>query len=160
MVDEMCGNMLKRHDDLGYGREFNQVFTGFPKDVGFNSGLPAPQPDFTEGLRMEEYLPFPIHKYIEGAVLYKDNSRSLTPPHLAGEWKGPGKDMEKAALQAGYDGAALVYARNEALSYLGKSDPPGHAEVTTFTTDGTNINFYAHYAAPSKKDGTPGYHQY
>ncbi|PNY25066.1 Uncharacterized protein TCAP_04995 [Tolypocladium capitatum] len=67
--------------------------------------------------------------------------------------------MTEARLQSAYDGAALVYARNQALSYLGKSDPPGHAEITTFTTDGTNLNLYAHYAARSD-DGTFEYHQY
>jgi len=67
--------------------------------------------------------------------------------------------MEEARLQSAHDGAALVYARNQALSYLGKPDPPGHAEVTTFTTDGTNLNMYAHYAALSE-DGTLEYHQY
>ena len=35
----------------------------------------------------------------------------------------------------------------------GKFDPraPGHAQVSTFTTDGTNINFFAHYVAMSEK---------
>lgn len=28
----------------------------------------------------------------------------------------------------------------------------------TFTTDGTNLNFFAHYAAPSEDDGTLQYH--
>jgi hypothetical protein len=65
--------------------------------------------------------------------------------------------MKEAELQSAYGGAALVFARNKALSYLGKSDPPGHAEVTTFTTDGTNLNLYAHYADPSE-DGTLKYH--
>ncbi len=69
--------------------------------------------------------------------------------------------MEKAGLQARYDGAALVYARNQALSLVGKADPAGHAEVRTFTTDGTSINFYAHYAAPCDEDNnTLEYHQY
>ncbi len=68
--------------------------------------------------------------------------------------------MEGARLQSAYDGAALVYARNQALSYAGKPDPPGHAEVATFTTDGTTLNMYAHYAALSEDDGTLEYHQY
>ena len=67
--------------------------------------------------------------------------------------------MDEARLQSAYDGAALVYSRNNALAYIGESDPPGHAAVTTFTADGTNVNFYAHYAAPGK-DGTQKYHQY
>ncbi|KID89012.1 heterokaryon incompatibility protein, partial [Metarhizium majus ARSEF 297] len=159
MVVEVSGRLLKEYDDDGYLRVFNQPFTGFPKDVGFNNGLSAPQPDFVEGLEMEEFRPFPVDEHVEAAVLYRDNPGSLTLPHLAGEWKGRGKDMEKAMLQSRYDGAALVHARNQALSYLGKSDPLGHAEVTTFTTDGTNVNFYAHYAAPAE-DGTLEYHQY
>jgi len=68
--------------------------------------------------------------------------------------------MEEARMQSAYNRAALVHARNQALSYIGKPNPPSHAEVTTFTTDGTNLNFFTHYAAPSKKDGTLEYHQY
>lgn len=67
--------------------------------------------------------------------------------------------MDEARLQSAYDGAAFVYARNQALSYLGKPDPPGRAEVTTFTTDGSNLNLLANYATRSE-DGTLQYHQY
>ncbi|KAH8909326.1 hypothetical protein BR93DRAFT_868494, partial [Coniochaeta sp. PMI_546] len=158
MIVEVSGKLLKEYDDESYSRVFNQAFTGFPRDVGFNNGLSAPQPDFVEGLEMQEHDPFPIHKYLSGAVLYKDDPLSLTLPHLAGEWKGPDGKMEEATLQSGYDGAALVYARNEALAFIGRPDPPGQAEVRTFTTDGTNINFYTHYTVPSS-DGTLKYHQ-
>jgi len=34
--------------------------------------------------------------------------------------------MEEARLQGAYDGAALVYTRNQALSSVGKADPAGH----------------------------------
>jgi hypothetical protein len=67
--------------------------------------------------------------------------------------------MEEARLLSAYDGAAFVYARNQALTYLGKPDPPNYAKVTTFTTDSTNLNLYVHYAALSE-DGTFKYHQY
>ncbi|KAK3317388.1 hypothetical protein B0T19DRAFT_290949 [Cercophora scortea] len=151
--------LLKTYPNEGYKKAFNQAFTGFPEDVGFNNGLSAPQPGFVEGLRRREFLPFPIDKHVSGAVLYKDDPHSLTLPQLAGEWKGRGKNMEEARLQSAYNGAALVYARNQALSSIGKPDSPGHAEVTTFTTDGTSLNFLAHYATPSE-DGTLEYHQY
>lgn len=159
MVNRAGGMLLKNHDDEHYGIAFNQAFTGFPEDVGFNHGLSTPKPDFVEGLEMGEFDPFPIDEHVDGAVLHKDNPFSLTLPHIAGEWKGVGKDMEKARQQSAYDGAALVYARNQALSYLGTSDPPGHAQVATFTTDGTNLNLYAHYASLNE-DGVPKYHQY
>ncbi|EPE02347.1 hypothetical protein F503_03932 [Ophiostoma piceae UAMH 11346] len=159
MVVETSRHMLKEYDDDAYHQSFNRSFTGFPDDVGFNNGLSAPQPDFVEGLEMGEYDPFPVDEQVDGAVLYKDNPRSMTLPHLAAEWKGPGKNMEEARLQSAYDGAALVFARNQALSHIGKPDPPGHAEVTTFATDGTTLNLFAHYAAETE-DGTLEYHQY
>jgi hypothetical protein len=46
---EMGSKMLKQYPKEGYKKAFNQAFTGFPKDVGFNNGLSAPQPDFVEG---------------------------------------------------------------------------------------------------------------
>ncbi|KAH6630211.1 hypothetical protein B0J18DRAFT_93229 [Chaetomium sp. MPI-SDFR-AT-0129] len=160
MVVDTSRRMLKGYDDdEGYHQSFNQSFTGFPEGVGFNNGLSAPQPDFVEGLEKREYGPFPVDEHISGAVLYDDDPDSLALPHLAGEWKGRGKNMEEARLQSAYDGAALVFARNQALAHIGKPDPPGHAEVTTFATDGTTLNQYAHYAEESE-DGTTKYHQY
>ncbi|KAF4469534.1 heterokaryon incompatibility [Fusarium albosuccineum] len=159
MVVETTRRIIKDYDEEDYHQSFNQSFTGFPKDVGFNDGLSAAQPDYVEGLEKAVYGPFPIDEYIPGAVLYEDDPDSLALPHLAGEYKARGKNMEEARLQSSYDGAALVYARNQALSYMGRSDPPGLAKVTTFTTDGTTLNQYAHYAEESE-DGTTKYHQY
>lgn len=124
MVFEVGGRLLKKYDDKGYRRAFNQAFTGFPKDVGFSKGLSAPQPDFVEGLELQGYDPFPVHKHVCGAVLHKDNPRSVTLPHVAGEWKGPGKDMKEARLQSAYDGAALVYARSQPFPTGGNLTPP------------------------------------
>ncbi len=42
-------------------------------------------------------------------------------------------------MQSAYDGAAMVYARTQAFAYMGKPEPPSHASITTFTTDGTNL---------------------
>ncbi len=155
---EMAPLLKPYGGDDGYSREFNRPFTAMPKDVGFNNNLPAPQPDFIEGLEKPEYRPFPVDK-IPGAVLYRHDPDSLALPHLAGEWKGPGQNLEEARLQSAYGGAALVHGRNQALSAIGTPDPPGHANITTFTTDGTTLNFFAHYAAPAA-NGTPEYHQY
>ncbi|KAH9895520.1 hypothetical protein F4778DRAFT_275761 [Xylariomycetidae sp. FL2044] len=165
LVAETSGKLLKDYDDDGYSRVFNQAFTGFPPHENFNNGRsPPPQPDFAEGPERQEYEPFPIDNRIDGAVLYKDSPRSLTLPHLAGGWwtrRGQGKEMEEARRQSAFAGAALVYARTKALSYLGRSDPPGHAVITTFTTDGTTLNLFAHYAdAASRSDGQLLYHQY
>ncbi|CAK7229312.1 hypothetical protein SCUCBS95973_007178 [Sporothrix curviconia] len=151
--------LLKKYPEEPYKRIINKAFTAFPRDVGFNNGLSAPQPDYAEGLEMAEFLPVPIDEHISGAVLYGDTPRAVTLPHLAGEWKGRRGDMDEATLQSAYDGAALVYARNQAMAYQGRSDDAGHAHITTFTTDGTHVNLYAHYAV-STEDGTMQYHQY
>ncbi|KAJ2896994.1 hypothetical protein MKZ38_005057 [Zalerion maritima] len=161
MVFEVGGKLLKEYDDKGYKREFNRAFTNFPKNAGFNDGLSAPRPDFVEGLEMKGYLPFPVDTHVPGATLYKDDPRSITLPHVAGEWKGPTGDIREARMQSAYDGAALVHGRTQALAYMGKEDPPGHAAITTFTTDGTNLNLYAHYAAPLEENkDILEYHQY
>jgi hypothetical protein len=123
MVDEVVGWMLKRYDDIGYNRMFNRPLSGFPEHVGFNNGLCVPRPDFVEGLRLQNFRPFPVGKHVSGAVLYKDDRYSTTLQNISGEWKVGGKNMKEAMLQSAYDGAALVYARNQALLYLGESDP-------------------------------------
>lgn len=84
MVVEMAP-LLKEYEDRGYDRVFNQAFTAFPKDVGFNNCLSAPQPDFVEGLSIRQYRPFPVDEHVSGAALYKDDPHSLALPHVAGE---------------------------------------------------------------------------
>lgn len=153
MAFKVGGKLLKEPHDSSYHQVFNQEFTGFPREVGFNDGVSAPQPDFVEGLRKREFSPVPVD------ALYEDDPSSLALPHLAGEWKGRGKSMDEARLQSAFTGAALVYARKQALAQIGTSDPPGHSEVMTFTTDGTNVNMFAHYAT-SSEDGMLKYHQY
>ncbi|KAI1499859.1 hypothetical protein F5X99DRAFT_410647 [Biscogniauxia marginata] len=158
MIYEMA-KLLKEHNDRGYRKVLNQAFTAFPKEVGFNNGLSAPQPDLVEGLQLRRFLPFPVDEQLDGAALIKDDPYSITLPHLAGEWKGPGKDMNEARMQSAYDGAALVYERNQALEFLGEPDPPDHAAVSSFTTDGTTLNFFCHHSAPSKDRDKIEYHQ-
>ncbi|KAJ2894224.1 hypothetical protein MKZ38_007824 [Zalerion maritima] len=161
MVVDTSRRLLKDYDDRGYNHNYNRAFTNLPKDVGFNNGLSAPQPDFIEGLEMEKYLPFPVDDRIPGAALYKDDRYSITLPQIAGEWKGPAGDIREAKMQSAYNGAAMVHARTQALAYMGKEDPPGYAEITTFTTNGINLNLYAHYATPSAENkNTLEYHQY
>ncbi|KAK5654360.1 hypothetical protein OQA88_7269 [Cercophora sp. LCS_1] len=150
--------LLKRYPK-GYSQAYNRACTNLPTDVGFNNGLSTPRPDFVEGLEAEEHRPFPIDGYIPGVTLYQDDPYSITLPQIAGEWKGPAGDMREARLQSAYDGAAMVHARSQALAYMGKADPAGHAEITTFTTDGTNLNLFAHHATLTE-EGTLEYHQY
>lgn len=119
---------------MRYGKVYNQAFTAFPKNVGFNTGISAPRPDMVEGLEMPEFDPFLVRQQLGGATVPTSGTNAITLPHLAGEWKGPGKDMILVQAQAAYDGACMVYGRNKALSFLDSPDPTGHAFVSTFTT--------------------------
>ncbi|KAI0399980.1 hypothetical protein F4802DRAFT_514508 [Xylaria palmicola] len=146
-----------RRVDLAYLQGYNVRLTCFPKDVGFNNGLKTLQPDFIEGLNHLKFYPFPIRD-VRGAVVGL-NQFAIGLPHLAGEWKKIGKNMDVAKIQSAYDGAACVFARNSALRYLGKSDPPGYARVITYTLDGETLRLYANYAS-RVKGGPVEYHQY
>jgi hypothetical protein len=159
-VTLLLKNFLEE-ENPGYTRVIDQAFTALPDNLGFNNGLATPQPDMAEGLMAREFMPFPIDDQLGGvAVFIKDEKDSITLPHLAAEFVGPGKDMLQARIQSAYDGAALVYARNEALKYIGKPDPRGYSAITTFTSDGTSVCFFAHYADQSETDGKIEYHQY
>ncbi len=155
---ETATHLLKPYNDSGYQRSYNQAFTNFPKNVGFNNDLSAAQPDMVEGLDMPEFDPFPVREQLGGAATVYSGPQATTLPHLAGEWKGPGKDMILAQTQAGYDGACMVYGRNKARLFLESPDPIGHAFVSTFTTDGTTLNIFDHYS--SKSQDQVKYHQY
>ncbi|KAK0655218.1 hypothetical protein B0T16DRAFT_450942 [Cercophora newfieldiana] len=154
------GKLLLKECPTMHLAAYNLAFKNLPKDAGFNNGLSAPQPDFIEGLEKEEYRPFPVDDFIPEAALSKDNPYSITLPQIAGEWTGPDGDIKETNLQSAYYGAAMVYLRNKALAYMGKEDPPGHASVNTFATDGKTLNLFAHYAAPSEDhEGALKYHQ-
>ncbi|TAQ91129.1 hypothetical protein B7494_g575 [Chlorociboria aeruginascens] len=149
--------LLKEHDE-GYSRVYNQAFNDFPKDVGFNNGLSAAQPDMIEGFEMTKFNPFPVRQELGGAAVLTSERDPLTLPHLAGEWKGAGKNMILAETQAAYNGAHMVYSRNEARLFLNKPDPSGYAYVRTFIIDGTILNTYAHYS--SEIEDQVKYYQY
>ncbi|TAQ88531.1 hypothetical protein B7494_g3145 [Chlorociboria aeruginascens] len=62
-------------------------------NVGFNNGLSAAQPDMVEGLELPEFNPFPVRQQLGRAIVPTLGPHTITLPHLAGEWKGPGKNM-------------------------------------------------------------------
>lgn len=150
--------LLQRYNEPGYHKSYNQAFSNFPKNVGFNNDLSAAQPDMVEGLDLTQFDPFPAREQLGGAATVYAGPEATTLAHLAGEWKGPGKDMILAQTQAAYDGACMVYGRNQARSFLESPDPAGHAYVQTFTTDGTTLNTFAHYS--SETQGQLKYHQF
>ncbi|KAI1110419.1 hypothetical protein F5Y14DRAFT_429016 [Nemania sp. NC0429] len=150
--------LLKRYRNLEYNTAINQRCTGFPKNAGFNNGLPALQPDFIQGIGAINFAPFPVEQYIEGSTLH-DSYSAVTLPHIVGEMKGTDGILKHARIQAALDGASLVYARNRALEYLGEQVPSSDAEVISFITEGSVLKIHAHYAS-REKDGSDKYHQF
>jgi len=156
---QITAGLVGRISDPFYHQVFCRRFSRLPSHLGFNNFLEPPKPSIVEGPNLSEFGPFPIHR-LHSAVLYKNSSSSLALAHLAGETTQPG-GMARAIEKCAYVGAALVYARNQALDYLGIMDVPGSAHVITFATDGNTIDFFAHFStpvAPSRNEME--YHQY
>jgi hypothetical protein len=122
--------LLQRHNNLGYYKICNQAFNKFPTNIGFNDNLSAAQPDMMEGLTLTQFEPFLARKRLGGAATVYLGPEVTTLPYLAGEWKGPGKDMVQAQTQAAYDSACMVYGRTKACSLLQQPNPPDHASFT------------------------------
>lgn len=53
MVSEVGKRLTKDYSESNYNKGFNQAFTAFPKDAGFNNRLSAPQPTSVEGVTYE-----------------------------------------------------------------------------------------------------------
>lgn len=138
----------------GYRKTYNEALSRIPSAMGFNNNLSPAQPDFLEGYDLAKFRPYQPQD-LNFAVV-KHGMSATTLPHLAGEFKGQGKDLRQAAIQAAYDGAIMVCGRREALSKLGRSDPENCGNVATFTSDGATLNIYTHHSTGGSK---PEYHQ-
>lgn len=147
-------------DDKSYVRVIGGRVNAVLEKDRSNDGLTAWQPDYVEGIEKTRFLPFEIDQIPE-AALYR-SARLPALPHLAGEWQWSEEYMAKVSeplVRSRYTGAAFVQARNQALHFIGKPDPAGHAEIVTFATDGARLAFYAHYAEYGGADGGLKYHQ-
>lgn len=143
--------------DIGYRRKEDKMWTEFPKNVGFNNGLSAPMPDMIEGFLRDTFPPTIEH--IRSSKIVRDEPRYIAFPHMAVELESREKSLYEAKVRAGFDGAAMVYSRNEALRFIGKADPPRQPAVLTATTLGQEWNVYAHYAHPNDVTGKEEYYQ-
>ncbi|KAK3319220.1 hypothetical protein B0H66DRAFT_533722 [Apodospora peruviana] len=84
---------------------------------------------------------------LTGGALPYESHYEVVLAHIAGEIT-TAENLAHATAKSAYIGASLVYARTQALAHLGMPpDPPGHAEIVTFASDGSTLTFFAHYAA-------------
>lgn len=135
---------------IDYGIDVDKQWLAFPKNVGFNNGLSAPKPDMVEGYALRSF-PQSVKQLGGSATLVHDSSTFVSHPHFAAEFKDFGKSMREAQVQAGYDGAHMVYSREKALEFIGEKDPPRHASPLTVACDGSTWAAYSHYAHENKE---------
>lgn len=153
-------NKTNSLQDIDYRANVDKQWIAFPKNVGFNNGLSAPTPDLVEGYAQRTFPPS-IQQLGGSATLIHDHSASayVGLPHFAAEFKDFGKNMREAEVQAGYDGAHMLYARNEALAHIEDKDPPLRASPMTVTSDGYSWRAYSHYAHQGSETDTLKYYQ-
>lgn len=144
--------------DIDYGANVDKQWTAFPKNVGFNNGLSAPKPDLVEGYAQRTFPPS-IRQLGGAATLVHDQPGYVGLPHLAAEFKDSGKSMEEAEVQAAYDGAHMVYARNKALAHIEEEDPPRRASPITVASNGRSWVAYSHYAYHNDEKDMLEYYQ-
>lgn len=151
-------NKVPKLEDMDYGANLDKQWVAFPPDVGFNNGLSTPKPDLVEGYARRAWPPT-VNQLGGSATLVKNDPGFAALPHFAGEFKAFGKSMREGEVQAGYDGAAMVYARRQALAAIGQSDPPGRASPVTMSSDGRTWRLYAHSAEENKDTKELEYYQ-
>ena len=150
---------LKEYDDGKYRSAYNQQFTEYPANVGFNDGLSPAKPDLVQGINLQNFEPYPVVQELGGAAVPTPSRYPIALAHMAGEFKRPGGNLIEAQSQAAYDAASLVYGRNVARESMNRADPPSAAHVGSFISDGTHITTFTHYATKDAS-GKIVYHQW
>jgi hypothetical protein len=100
--------ITRDYDDPQYHRAHGRAITEIPIQH-FNDSLSSPFPDVLEGLDTQ-VLPH----YLHDNALHQKNSLSFC--HFATEFKRTDGNLHQATVQAAYDGAVLVNARDRALA--------------------------------------------
>ncbi len=111
LAEAVMKDYSRDSNDTRYGIAMNRDTPGIPDQVGFNNnGLFNPRPDYLQGLYVDT-LPSHMHSQ----ALHGSAQDSLALCHFAAELKRTDDDFRLETIQAAYDGAAMVYARNQAL---------------------------------------------
>ncbi|KFA60331.1 hypothetical protein S40285_10528 [Stachybotrys chlorohalonatus IBT 40285] len=147
-------SLMKTYPEEDCGEAISRQLTIFIEDMGFNNWIVAPASDYIRGLHDSRFDGFLIRQPILEAILYPTKQNSLALAHIAGEVKATSHIPAGGISQCAYYGTALVYARNQALSYLGRSDPINQTSAITFFTNGERLHIYAHYVTKSRRGTT------
>ena len=150
--------LLCRCTDEDYTQVYNQKFTMFPSNVGFNDGLSPAKPDFIEAYVAKMFKPYPLIRLLGGSAVPVPGGHAIALAHIAGEFKRLSGDMECAMCQAAYDAATLIYGRNQACLAMGKHDAAKVACVGTFVSNGDQVHISVHYATKHASGQTVYHH--
>lgn len=149
--------LLCRRTGEGYTQIYDQKFSMFPSNVGFNDGLSSAKPDFIEAYTVSKFKPYPLIRRLGGSAVPVPGGRPIALAHIAGEFKRLSGDMECAMCQAAYDAATLIYGRQQACLAIGKPDEAKITCVGTFVSNGDQVHISVHYAT-NHASGQTVYH--
>lgn len=135
------------YNDLNYNTMADRAINRIPGE-NFNHNLSNPRPNVINGLNTDA-LPASLHSH----ALHNGES-SLSLCHFAIEFKRINGNIHQATCQAAYDGATLVYTRDQALaeaaaaaSSYSNDIEKATKETAVFTcaTDGKTAEVFAHH---------------
>ncbi|KAK5651279.1 hypothetical protein OQA88_12623 [Cercophora sp. LCS_1] len=139
--------IMREYNDPQYNRVHGRAITQIPKQ-DFNNNLSDPRPDVLEGL-CTEVLPDHLHDN----ALHK--KKSLSFYHFTAEFKHDDGNLHQATVQAAYNGAVLVNARDRALTKARQDSivaatvidkAAKEAAVLTCVTNGKVAEVYTHHS--------------
>ncbi|KAK0655262.1 hypothetical protein B0T16DRAFT_318489, partial [Cercophora newfieldiana] len=143
--------IMREYNDPQYIRAYVRAITEIPSQ-DFNDGLSNPFPNVLEGLDTED---LPSHLHDNG--LHKKKWLSFC--HFAAEFKRADGNLHDATVQAAYDGAVLVNARDRALAEARQDGTIAaaaidkaakEAAVFTCVTDGKVVKVFTHHSEGGK----------
>ena len=149
---------LYRRTGEGYIQVYDQKFTMFPSNGGFNNGLSPAKPGFIEAYVANTFKPYPLIRRLGGSAVPVPGRRPIALAHIAGEFKRLSGDMECAMCQVAYDAATLIYARNQACLAINKPDETKIACVGTFVLNGDQVYIVVYYLTKYAFGQTIYYH--
>lgn len=101
----LMSNSGRERLEQGYSRKLKKEWTSYPRDQGFNDGLPNPEPSYIEGYLREKFPP--AIEDLGGSVTLDVNVYWFVAlPHFAAELKSTWKSMAQTEYHARYNGAA------------------------------------------------------
>ena len=150
--------LLCRRTGEGYTQAYDQKFTIFPSNVGFNDGLSPAKPNFIEAYLVDTFKPYPLIRRLGGSAVPVPGGHPIALAHIAGEFRKLSGDMEYAMCQAAYEAATLIYGRNQARLAMGKPDEAKIACVGTFVSNGDQVHISVHYTTNDASGQTVYHH--